>query len=74
MVEKKNASLDGVLRLPYEKPFTEIIQVKAERLLIPHSWNGDVSEPEDDIPISEGDPDGNGKGAKGFNEGNNIWD
>ena len=51
-------------RTIYCKPVTELLWLPAENLLTPNTWNPDQGHGGNDMGIIEGDPEGDGKGAK----------
>ena len=56
----------------YMEPMSEIVVVKSETIVAPTSWNPDQGN-SPDIRIIEGDPAGDGKGAKEF-KSYDAWD
>ena len=58
-----------IVRENYIRPEVEVVKTPAFNLLLPHSWNPDYNEPDPyspDLPIIEGDPEGDGKGANHY--------
>ena len=79
-----------ITKSKYIRPELELVKTPAFNLMLPHSWNPDYNEPDPyspDLPIIEGDPEGNGKEANGYSlfdfddivghsggHGNDPWD
>ena len=66
----------------YISPVTEVLLMRTENLLNPNTWNPDAHHGGSDMGIIEGDPEGDGKGAKEFNpyafldidwDNNDLW-
>ena len=57
-----------VVRENYICPEVEVVKTPAFNLLLPHSWDPDFKpeNPDPTLPIIEGDPEGNGKGANHY--------
>ena len=57
-----------VVRENYICPEVEVVKTPAFNLLLPHSWDPDFNpeNPDPTLPIIEGDPEGNGKGANHY--------
>ena len=61
------------MRQPYMKPLAEILTFREEAVMDATSWNDGQGNT---MPIHEGDPDDDGKGAKENNweQFENLWD